>query len=534
MLILIVCFVAVWTVYASTSRINLDRYGDMLENHAWGIAWQAGYFKHPPVFAWITAAWFSLFPRADWAYYLLSAVNAGLAVFASWRIALRFLDPWRAFLSAALFFFLPPITFLAIKYNANSALLPFWPLAVLFYLRYLANNRTSDAVLLSLIAAGAILVKYFSVALIAAICLHALIDREARPILLRAGTWVAALVFLAALSPHIAWLLQNDFRPVFYAASQGDGGVLTVLLSIPRFLGAILLHVTPAAIVLLIAVLRNGSRLRIDTRQLRSLRKTLAGRELLWTTTAPLVVVLVLATVFSGRLSSVWALPMFFSAPILLLMLVPPGRLEIHKKAIPIAAAIFSICIMALAPFIKRSGITAVHDNTVPVQAIAGAIEMAWSSRTDARLAYVAGDKILADGISFYASARPYSMQRNSFVLTPWITLDDVKQKGLVVACFKGEQPAASRGEAECEADAKRFPLIYSCRQRISVPGFTPQERWKIDLFIALPKKDQEQAGGGLHQPGFDRPACGEEVDILHLGSDARRGAAWRRSPLGG
>src|SRR3546814_8207594 len=120
---------------------------------------------------------------------------------------------------------------------------------------------------------------------------------------------------------------------------------------------------------------------------------------------------------------------------------------------------------MALAPFITRSGITAVHDNTVPVQAIAGAIEMAWSSRTDAPLAYVAGDKILADGISFYASARPYSMQRNSFVLTPWITLDDVKQKGLVVACFKGEQPAASRGEAECEADAKRFPLIYSCRQ---------------------------------------------------------------------
>ena len=118
---------------------------------------------------------------------------------------------------------------------------------------------------------------------------------------------------------------------------------------------------------------------------------------------------------------------------------------------------------MASAPFIKRSGVTAVHHNVVPVQAIADAIETAWSSRTDAPLAYAAGDRFLADGVSFYGSARPYSMQRNSFVLTPWITPDDVKQKGLVVACFAGE--------AECADDAKRFPLVYSCRQRIAVPG---------------------------------------------------------------
>src|SRR5690606_1471898 len=81
--LLIGAFILIWTVYPTFTRINLDQYGDMLENYAWGIGWQWGYFKHPPFFTWTTAAWFEIFPNADWAYYLLSALNAGLAIFFS-------------------------------------------------------------------------------------------------------------------------------------------------------------------------------------------------------------------------------------------------------------------------------------------------------------------------------------------------------------------------------------------------------------------------------------------------------------------
>src|SRR5690606_29780055 len=217
---LLAVFVFVWTIYPTFTRLNLDQYGDMLENYAWGIGWQWGYFKHPPFFAWTTAAWFEIFPNADWAYYLLSALNAGLAIFFSWRIATRFLDPWRAFIAAALFFFLPPVTFLATKFNANAALLPLWPLTVLFYLRFLENKKLSDAIILGLVAAIAMLTKYFSAVLLASIVLHLLVDREARQLLRRPATWIAAGVFLAAFAPHVLWLVQVDFLPIAYAASQ--------------------------------------------------------------------------------------------------------------------------------------------------------------------------------------------------------------------------------------------------------------------------------------------------------------------------
>ncbi len=76
-----------WTAYSTQTQYNLDGYGDMVENYGWGIGWQWGYSKHPPLFGWITAAWFELFPRTDSAYYLLSAVNAQLAVLAGLFVA---------------------------------------------------------------------------------------------------------------------------------------------------------------------------------------------------------------------------------------------------------------------------------------------------------------------------------------------------------------------------------------------------------------------------------------------------------------
>jgi hypothetical protein len=69
----------VWWVLFSAGRSSLDTYGDMAEAYSWGISWQLGYDKHPPLSAWTAAAWFELFPTRDWAYYLLAMVNQAVA-----------------------------------------------------------------------------------------------------------------------------------------------------------------------------------------------------------------------------------------------------------------------------------------------------------------------------------------------------------------------------------------------------------------------------------------------------------------------
>ncbi|MCR4268975.1 glycosyltransferase family 39 protein [Nitratireductor sp. ZSWI3] len=478
--LLLIFYVIVWTLYATWTQRNLDGFGDMLENYSWGIAWQNGYFKHPPLFAWITAAWFSVLPRADWAYYLLSAVNSAVMFFFSWRIAVRFLDPWRAVLSTALFFFLPPVTFLAIKYNANAAMLPFWAGTALFYLRFLEKRRLVDAVILGALAAGAVLIKYYSAALLGAICLHVLLDRQARPLLASLGVWLASATFLILIAPHVYWLFQNDFRPLTYAAEQGDGSALAGVVSAPRFLGALLAYLLPVLLVLLIAILRNGRGAWFETRRFAALRTSLVGRALLWTNFGALALTLLLGVAFAVEFSSVWALPLYFAAPILLLLFVRPGRLEEQRLAIPAAVVIYGAALLALSPIIRSEEAEDMsHYNAVPVRSIATQIEKAWNERFDAPFVYVAGDKILASGTTFYAASRPYSMQESSFQLTPWITEADVRARGIAIACFADQ--------AWCIGRAEKFPVGAVAEEEFTVPGFNGERDWQVRLFLVPP-----------------------------------------------
>ncbi|WP_367714928.1 glycosyltransferase family 39 protein [Nitratireductor sp. GISD-1A_MAKvit] len=481
--LLLALFVALWTTFATLTQLNLDGFGDMLENYSWGIAWEQGYYKHPPFFAWITAAWFAVFPNADWAYYLLSAVNGAALMFASWRIALRFLDPWRAFFATALFFFLPPVTFLALKYNANSAMLPFWAATVWFYLRFLEKGRYSDAVALGALAAASILIKYFSAALLGAIVLHVLFDREARSLLTKPGVWVASFAFIALMTPHLLWLVNNDFLPLAYVGEQGDGSALIGLTSAPRFVGALLAYLLPVILVLLAVLLRNGRDAWFDPAAFLALRKTLAGRALLWTGFGSLGLTLMLGAVFAVQFSSVWALPLYFASPIFLILCVKPARLERQKLALPSILVLYGACLLALTPFIYRQEAQKTsHYNDVPVKALALQIENAWKQRFEAPLTHVAGDKILASGTTFYTPSRPYSMQANSYALTPWITPAKVAEKGMAIACFEGQN--------DCLAAAENLSGGTFEEAEISVPGFGGKRHWKVRLFFIPPASE--------------------------------------------
>jgi 4-amino-4-deoxy-L-arabinose transferase-like glycosyltransferase len=478
--VLIGAFVLIWTVYPAFTRINLDQYGDMLENYAWGIGWQWGYFKHPPFFAWTTAAWFEIFPRVDWAYYLLSAANAGLAIFLSWRIATRFLDPWRSFLATALFFFLPPVTFLATKFNANSALLPLWPLVVLFYFRFLEKKKLSDAIILGLVAAVAMLTKYFSAVLLASVVLHIFADREARKLLALPATWIAALVFLAAMAPHVFWLVETDFLPINYAASQGDGSFLEGVTSGLRFVGAIVLYALPMAIILYVTLVRNrsGKSRLLDRSGMSSFTRTVAGRALLWTTFGSVALAVIAGIAFGTRLSSVWALPMFFAAPIFLVAFAGRDALETKREVLPLTVAIYCAGLLLAIPVVHYLDAGEKHYSHTPIAAITGALENAWAKQTDAPLTYVAGDKALASGASFYAKSRPYAVIENSLALTPWVKPENLTQAGLAAVCFEGQEA--------CERALDGFPVTFEEPETVTIEG-EGGKHWTVRLFIATP-----------------------------------------------
>jgi hypothetical protein len=87
MLVVLACYFIVWSFYAAIAKSSQDIHTDMGEFVAWSREVGLGTPKHPPLGAWLVRAWFSVFPRKDWAYYCFAVLLPTLALWITWRVA---------------------------------------------------------------------------------------------------------------------------------------------------------------------------------------------------------------------------------------------------------------------------------------------------------------------------------------------------------------------------------------------------------------------------------------------------------------
>lgn len=483
---IILGFCAVWTLYSTLSRYNLDIHGDMVENFAWGIGWQLGYYKHPPLFGWVTAAWFSLFPRTNAFYFLLSAVNIAVTLSVMWRISLRILDANQQVLLVACAVMLPPLTFLSTNYNATSAMLPFWALAFLFYIRTIEGKRARDAALLGIWCGLAILAKYHSVVLVMAISIHALADREIRPMLKTRLPWVAALAGIITIAPHAYWMVRNDFQTVRYASSQGDGDVFSALVSAVEFVPAILLYSLPAFLLLLLHRSWKDGLPFVAIGQFRALWHFVAGRALVFLMALPLILTILLALATNAVLSSLWSIPFFVFLTFAMVLCLPASLATQYTKVVPLFLGIYGIALLVAAPFIRQETLSIARaSSAMPIQPIAEAVERAWRERTGQRLTIVAGEaNILANGTAFYASDRPYAIQGHTLAATPWVTREHIARAGAAGICF-------ARKSQACKKQMEKLFGRIDGKARIVVPaveGAGGRPRWVFTVYFRDPE----------------------------------------------
>src|SRR5262245_31947889 len=165
-LVALVAYVAVWTLYGVLAKAGQDLHSDMLEMLTWSRELALGYPKHPPLAAWLVAAWFAVFPVADASFYLLAMTIAGVTLWIVWRLAGDYLDGEKRAFALALMTFIPFFNFHALKFNANTVLLPLWAATTLCFLRSYERRTVLWAALTGVFAAAAMLGKYWSVFLL--------------------------------------------------------------------------------------------------------------------------------------------------------------------------------------------------------------------------------------------------------------------------------------------------------------------------------------------------------------------------------
>ena len=439
----------VWAWFGWASRSNFDYGGDMVEVYVWGQAWQAGYFKHPPLSAWYTGVWFAIFPRTDLSYAWLASVNTavGLAGFA--LLCREFLDRRWTLACVAAASLTPGLTAMALRFNANAVLVSVWPLAMAFFVRAMNRGLTRDAIAAGLLCGLSMLGKYFSAMMLGALLLSALLNAPWRARFFSRTGFCIAAVFAISLIPHGWWLVTNHLGPIRYASEATGFTNDSASIRGLQFAGRILLF---PALGLLLLWLTVRPRIRLG-RFTAVLFQCLRPRtDPIWVLAiAPIVLSTLMTAITAARISTLWGLPMGLG-----LVLLVGSRLHAADSTAPrlrpaglLLAMIWFITVIAAPVYWHASADRSDPVLTEPRLELARAVDELWAEKVGSRLPWVSGPMQLAASTSFYAASSPgyissYQPERR----TPWVDADSIKRDGGAIVCPVADLGCIAGGES--------------------------------------------------------------------------------------
>jgi len=397
---------------------------DTLEAVLWGREWQWGYYKHPPLGAWLAEA--AVRACGGWlgaVYILAQAVLVATLIYV-WKTARLFLDPVRAAMATTLLAGSYFHSVLIPNFNMNTLQLPLWA-GLCYHLLRLLDGHRQHWWAFAVLAAMAILAKYSSLLIVASCGLVLLATAEGRRALLAPQAWLAALFGLALLAPHLLWLHEVDYLPLHYLGgfqSQGPAGTAAHLVEPLRFAVGSLLSLLPALLLFLFVFDRRASWPRPDRRALILLMLVLG----------PLLLTMAYGAWSGGRLKTTWAFPFYSLAGILLFRFLPT-RAD-AGSLLRFVLAMAATCLLVLGLHLAYKLGSERSKTHFDGPALALAVNQAWRDQQPTPLPLVAGDHILTAIVAGYAPDSPRMLIDGDFRKSPWLSPAELR-RGAVVIC---------------------------------------------------------------------------------------------------
>lgn len=428
-------YILAWWLYALFSKSAEDIHFDMGELVAWSLEPAFGYPKHPPFAAWVVTVWFALFPYRDWAYYLLSACNAGVALWFVWLIAKRYVDGEKRALALTLLMFSVAFNFHLLKFNLNTLLVSTWAAATYLFLRSYTERSLWWGLLAGIAAAVAMLTKYWSIFLLFGFAVGVLFDSR-RAVYFRSPTpWASIAAAAILLAPNVISLFGYGFHSIVRGAeAHAVSGSAALLKTLLNYAGGIF-YLAGTALVFVLACRPGRTALAAIARprepDLRLMTVALAA-----TVLAPIPIFFAL----NARLDSLWTLPFWAAVPALLLA-PPQVRVTRGAAAAVIAAAIFvPIVLLIAAPLaalaIHRAG---VPNSGAYYAQLSQEADRRWNAGASGPLRYVTGPETLAWGCTFYCRDHPRAFPNFSPIAAPWIDSAAMARDGWVGLCRQAD-----------------------------------------------------------------------------------------------
>jgi 4-amino-4-deoxy-L-arabinose transferase-like glycosyltransferase len=460
LLLTLAAYVLVWTAYGTIAKGTQGLHFDMLEVIAWSRDLSLGYLKHPPLAAAVAWAWFSIFPVAEWSYYLLAMTMPALALWIVWHLSADYLDADKRIAGLALLMLVPFFNFHALKFNVNTVLMPLAAATTFWFLRSVRMRSALYAALAGVGAAGSMLGKYWSIFLLAGLVAAVLADRRRADYFKSAAPWLTIITGFVVLLPHLVWLRNNDFAPFTYAMSiHGDKAFIDTLIAALGYLAGSIGYVALPVILVLIAARPNRATLADMIWPADTERRLAAAA--FW---GPFLLPAVGALISGTEITSLWSMSAWTLLPVLLLS--PP---DITLRPIDIRRLILMAAALPLVMLIAAPAIALMNrrDGPPPPSAqahlLAVEVERIWHQATPQPLAFVGGDGDILLGVVAYAADKPRAVLDG--LAQP--SAAHLRRAGMVLLCFTGDQV--------CLNEAKR--VAGSAPSRSGQIGIT-QKSW--------------------------------------------------------
>jgi len=420
----------IWTLLPFLTSPNLEL--DLAEDLALGREWQLGYWKHPPLPWWLADLAYRITGHIGVVYALgpLAVVGCFIGVYLLSRDIVGPVQALVATLSLAGIHF---YNYSAVKFAHDQMQLPFWALTGLFLYRALAYGRLLNWALAGAMLALCFWSKYAAFAFALSLALFLILDPQARRSFLTPGPYVMAAVFAVVIAPNAWWLVQSGFLPMRYVSDRAKAAAdwLQFLWLPLKWIASQIFFTFPAWLLLALTLLPRDEASRQAGRP-----DAFARRYVTMLAFGPFAVVTAIFMLTGRSPIATWGYPLWSFMPLAAVVWFGP-LLNPHRQQLFAAGFLF---LFALAPVVWTSvWITEPYlrvkpkATQFPGEALARQMTKLWHDRFGTRLSYVAGTEFAVNNIAVYSPDRPRVIVHGRPEVSPWINMDDVRKRGVII-----------------------------------------------------------------------------------------------------
>ena len=473
----VLCHGIVWTLMPMISRQNGPV--DVIELFNWGRYPQWGYWKHPPLPAWVVGVLAPLGDKRLWGAYLASQIAICACFWAVWRFARDFLEPPHALLSVLLLEGVYYYNFRSIEFNHSVLLLPFWSWTALLLWQALHSGSLRHWLLCGVMIGLGLLTKYAMFLLLVPLVVFMLLNDQARKSLAKPGPYIALAVAAVIFMPHVVWVFSHDFTTINYAldGAKSRGHLMDHLLNPLVFASIQALTLVP--VMSMVGSLLIGS--MANRRQVAA-----AGfpRAFLFTVAlGPFLVILAISAIMGFELRARWGTELWSFIGIFVFYhlrpVLTPRSLHRFTYVFLTAAALPVAVYIGHLTLIPRL-IGRPMRGHFPGQTIADYVTTQWAKRVGARLPIVAGDKWFTANIGFYSPDRPDVFTDLDPRKSWWTSDEELQHKGGIIVWDAGRAGGEFPGRWRTRFPMAAVQPVISFPWQTSVALFPVQMGWAI------------------------------------------------------